>query len=195
MSRSYPESRVGQRHRVELECAAAIAATLDAAHYVVNLTPLGTLTHGAVRVPDPDASMAATVVPGRNALLLDLAVSAAVGCGADAVVYGAHAGDHPIHPDCPPEWFAPYREMVRLGIQGVACADFEVLAPFLAWSEADIVRLGAVLGVPFRRTWSCRRGGSVHCGTCGTCVERQEAFAGAGIVDPTTYAAPAGRVG
>ena len=73
--------------------------------------------------------------------------------------------------------------------EGFVSEHFTVLAPFVAWTKADIVRRGAELGVPFEDTWSCYKGGDVHCGTCGTCTERREAFELAGVSDPTHYAA------
>jgi 7-cyano-7-deazaguanine synthase len=77
--------------------------------------------------------------------------------------------------------------MVAVSNEGFLADGFEVLAPFLTWAKADIVRLGAEVGVPFSDTWSCYRGGSKHCGQCGTCTERKEAFAVAGVGDPTEY--------
>jgi 7-cyano-7-deazaguanine synthase len=138
--------------------------------------------------------MRATVVPNRNAIMLDVAVARAVAVGAGAVAFGAHAGDHPIHPDCRPAFMQAYQQMALLANEGFTPPGFAVLAPFLAASKADIVTLGDRLGVPFADTWSCYRGGETHCGTCGTCVERREAFVMAGVADPTGYARSRGRV-
>ncbi|MFF4924211.1 7-cyano-7-deazaguanine synthase QueC [Kitasatospora sp. NPDC001261] len=187
----------GQQHRVELRHAAGIADLLNAVHHVLDLGSLGALLSGnaltdqALEVPDghyTDATMHSTVVPHRNALMLDLAVAIAIGQGADAVAFGAHAGDHPIYPDCRPEFLDAYRHMVISANEGFLPENFQVLAPFLAMTKADIVRLGAGLGVPYERTWSCYKGGTVHCGLCGTCTERREAFALAEVADPTVYA-------
>ncbi len=186
----------GQRHRKEIECAAAAAQRLGADHHVADLralTPLlsgSALTDDAVGVPDghyTDESMRSTVVPNRNAILLSVAVGAAVARGADAVAYAAHTGDHPIYPDCRPEFVSAFEHLAVVANQGFASPGFRVLAPFIDASKADIVRRGASLGVPFADTWSCYRGGDRHCGTCGTCVERQEAFDLAGVPDPTEY--------
>lgn len=190
----------GQRHAVELECARALARRLAVRHDVVDLssvTPLLTgsaLTDDAVDVPDghyTDDSMRATVVPNRNAIFVALGVAAAVAARADAVALGIHAGDHPIYPDCRPAFVDAARTLARVANEGFVTVDFDVLAPFLTWSKADIVRRGAALDVPFGDTWSCYRGDVRHCGTCGTCVERREAFALAGVDDPTEYAAVA----
>ncbi|MFE2727141.1 7-cyano-7-deazaguanine synthase QueC [Kitasatospora sp. NPDC059327] len=187
----------GQQHRTELDHAEAIADRLQAPHHVVDLRSLGSLLTGSaltdpdVNVPDghyADETMRATVVPHRNALMLDLAVAVALGQGADAVVFGAHTGDHPIYPDCRPRFLDAFRQMVAVANEGHLPAGFEVLAPFLNLTKADIVRTGDRLGVPFALTWSCYRGGKVHCGTCGTCTERREAFEQAGVADPTEYA-------
>ncbi|RKN03363.1 7-cyano-7-deazaguanine synthase QueC [Streptomyces radicis] len=188
----------GQRHRKELDCARRIAGHLGAWHEVVDLTGLGRLLAGsaltdvAVKVPDGHytaASMRATVVPNRNAILLSIAAGTAIAVGADAVAFGAHAGDHAIYPDCRPEFFEQFAAAIRTGNAGFLPDGFQLLAPFLTVSKADIVEAAAKLGVPFELTWSCYRGDAVHCGTCGTCVERREAFTVAGVADPTVYAA------
>ncbi|MDT0307642.1 7-cyano-7-deazaguanine synthase QueC [Streptomyces sp. DSM 44917] len=189
----------GQRHRTELDHAVRLAGELSAPHHVVDLRALGGLLNGSsltdtsVDVPEghyTDTSMRATVVPHRNALLLDLAVAAAIGRGAGAVIFGAHAGDHPIYPDCRPAFLTAYRRMVRVANEGFLPAGFKVRAPFLNMTKADIVRLGTGLGVPYELTWSCYEGGRAHCGVCGTCTERREAFRLAEVPDPTRYAAP-----
>ncbi|WP_329243034.1 7-cyano-7-deazaguanine synthase QueC [Actinoallomurus sp. NBC_01490] len=186
----------GQRHRTELAYLRRTAGALGARYVQLDLSGLGGLLAGSaltdrgIAVPFgyyTDVSMQATVVPNRNALLLDLAVGLAVSAKADAVTFGAHAGDHPIYPDCRPAFVEAYARMVALANEGFLAEGFEVLAPFLTWTKADIVRHGAELGVPFTDTWSCYRGGSRHCGRCGTCAERREAFDLAGVADPTDY--------
>ncbi len=188
----------GQRHRRELEYARRTAAKLTGAHRVIDLSAISgmlvgsSLTDAAVDVPDghyTDMSMRDTVVPNRNAIMLDVAVAHAVAVKAHAVAFGAHAGDHPIYPDCRPVFLNAYRRMVLLANEGILTPQFTVLAPFIGLSKADIVTIGANLGVPFTDTWSCYKGGETHCGRCGTCVERREAFQVAGVADPTDYAA------
>lgn len=188
----------GQRHRVELEYATGVANLLNSPHEIVDLSGLGRLLGGSaltdtgVSVPDgyyTDESMRATVVPNRNAILLDVAVAVAITCTADAVAFGAHAGDHTVYPDCRAAFVESFAHSTRAANEGLLVEGFTVLAPFLDRSKTDIVRIGAALDVPFERTWSCYRGEAVHCGTCGTCTERREAFAQNGITDPTSYRA------
>ncbi|MCX4758670.1 7-cyano-7-deazaguanine synthase QueC [Kitasatospora purpeofusca] len=187
----------GQRHRKELDFARRIAGHLGAHQEVVDLSGLGRLLSGsaltdpAVRLPDGHytaESMRATVVPNRNAIMLDIAVGMAVARGADAVAFGAHAGDHAIYPDCRSSFFDLFAETAKAGNEGFLADGFEVLAPFIDLAKADIVEIGRQIGVPYQDTWSCYRGGEVHCGRCGTCTERIEAFSLAGVEDPTEYA-------
>ncbi|WFE27684.1 7-cyano-7-deazaguanine synthase QueC [Solwaraspora sp. WMMD791] len=189
----------GQSHRRELEFAYRTAASLGGAHRIVQLGAIAellagsSLTDPAVAMPDghySDSSMRATVVSNRNAIMLDVAVAHAVAIGANAVAFGAHAGDHPIYPDCRPSFVAAYEQMVRVANEGFIDSDFVVLAPFINASKSQIVAEGARLGVPFEDTWSCYRGGARHCGRCGTCVERREAFFVANVADPTEYEVP-----
>ncbi|MFD9963973.1 7-cyano-7-deazaguanine synthase QueC [Amycolatopsis sp. NPDC058986] len=186
----------GQRHRIELEYAADIAQLLVCTHETVDLAALGGLLTGsaltdiAVVVPDgiyTDESMRTTVVPNRNAIMLDVAVAVAIARKADAVAFGAHAGDRAIYPDCRPEFVERFTRSVCIANEGFLVDGFEILAPFLNQTKADIVRFGAALGVPFARTWSCYRGEAVHCGMCATCIERKEAFEQNDISDPTCY--------
>jgi 7-cyano-7-deazaguanine synthase len=186
----------GQRHARELEFARLLAASLGTDHDIVDLRSAGALLTGSaltdevVEVPEghyTDESMRATVVANRNAIFVSLAVGVAVAEGAGAVGLGVHAGDHPIYPDCRPEFVAGAERLALVANEGFISEGFRLLTPFLNWSKADIVRRGAGLGVPFADTWSCYRGESRHCGRCGTCVERREAFELAGIPDPTEY--------
>jgi 7-cyano-7-deazaguanine synthase len=186
----------GQRHRKELAFAEQMAADLDASWTLIDLHAAGltsilsgsALTDEAVMVPDghyADESMKITVVPNRNAIMLSIACALAVTREAGAVAFGAHTGDHFIYPDCRPEFVRAFERMINVAVEGLA--SIEILAPFLAMTKADIVRLGNELRVPFERTWSCYKGGALHCGTCGTCFERREAFALAQVADPTPY--------
>jgi len=187
----------GQRHAKELDRAARCAHRLGAEHHVVDLRSVGALLTGsaltdpAVAVPEghyTDQTMAATVVPNRNAIMLSVAVGVAVARGAGAVATAVHAGDHTIYPDCRPEFIRAIEHEARVGNEGFIAEDFRVLAPFLHLAKDEIVRRGVALGVPFDETWSCYLGEELHCGRCGTCVERREAFELAGIHDPTSYA-------
>ena len=188
----------GQRHARELDHARRLAASLGARHDVVDLRAAGALLSGSaltdpdVEVPEghyTDESMRSTVVANRNAIFVQVAVGVAVAEEAGAVAVGIHAGDHAVYPDCRPAFVDAVSQLAVVANEGFLVEGFAVLAPFVSWSKADIVRRGAALGVPFADTWSCYRGGAVHCGRCGTCVERIEAFELAGVADPTAYEA------
>lgn len=186
----------GQRHRTELRHAAATAKRLGCRHDIVGL-PIASyldgsaLTDETVEVPHGHyaaETMAATVVPNRNAMLISVAYGIAVARSADAVLVGVHAGDHHVYPDCRPEFIDALDRALRIGNEGVGSVVLE--APFVRRSKTDICRLGGRLEVAWEETWSCYEGGDIHCGRCGTCVERREAFRDAGVTDPTTYADP-----
>lgn len=185
----------GQKHRKELLYAEQAAGRLGAAWTLIDLAASGltrllvgsALTDNAVSVPDghyAEESMKVTIVPNRNAMMLAIACAAAASDGANIVGVAVHSGDHFIYPDCRPEFIRAFQSMERLAMD---MPQLVIEAPFLTKTKADIVRAGAALSVPFDETWSCYKGGELHCGTCGTCVERKEAFALAGITDPTRY--------
>ena len=137
-------------------------------------------------IPDghyEEENMKRTVVPFRNGILLGIAAGFAESEGAEGLVIASHSGDHAIYPDCREAFMEAMGEAIRLGTY----AELALLRPFIHLSKAGIARRGAELGVDFRQTWSCYKGGERHCGTCGTCVERREAFLLAGVVDPTDY--------
>jgi 7-cyano-7-deazaguanine synthase len=184
----------GQRHNRELRAANAIATALKLPLDVIDLGDIHVAFAGAessqvgqqVDVPEghyADDSMRSTVVPNRNMILLALAAARAISIGAKAVAYAAHAGDHAIYPDCRPQFATQMARSLAL------CHFFPISleTPFLKMSKADIVRLGDELGAPLGLTYSCYVGDVYHCGACGTCVERKEAFQIAGVPDPTLY--------
>lgn len=186
----------GQRHRKELGYAQRCAQSLDAEWDLIDLSSIHKLLSGSaltddIQVPEGHyeaANMAITVVPNRNALMLSIAYAAAVSEQADFVAVGVHAGDHTIYPDCRPGFIDAFQEMERQAIQGFGKDDLQLYAPFVNLTKAKIIQWGHALGVDFAQTWSCYKGGDVHCGKCGTCVERREAFKLAGVQDPTQYA-------
>ena len=128
-------------------------------------------------------NMKQTVVPFRNAIMLSIACGFAESAGAEGLVIAAHGGDHAIYPDCREEFMRAMGDAMRLGTY----AGVKLLRPFITLSKGQIAAEGVRLGVDFSRTWSCYKGGTIHCGKCGTCVERREAFAHAGLSDPTAY--------
>ncbi len=186
----------GQRHKKELEFARLCAARLDVTHDVLDISDIGdrltgsALTSGEA-VPDghyAEDTMRLTVVPNRNAIMLTIAFGLAMARQAQAVAAAMHGGDHFIYPDCRPAFAEAFGAMQRYALDGFA--KIELTTPFLLWSKAEIVREGERLGVPFAETWSCYKGGARHCGRCGTCVERREAFHLAEVEDPTSYDDP-----
>jgi len=185
----------GQRHSArELEMARRFCAEIGVAHTEVDLSGLGKVLPGSAltdeSVPVPhghyaDESMRSTVVPNRNMMLLAVAGARAVATGAKVVAYGAHAGDHAVYPDCRVE----FMEAMQGALALCDYAPVRLYAPFAEMSKADIAKWGDDLGAPMNLTWSCYEGGALHCGKCGTCFERIEAFMLAGVPDPTEYAA------
>jgi 7-cyano-7-deazaguanine synthase len=185
----------GQRHRREILAAQKIAEHCRWDHRIVDLQELLPLLAGSsqtdLRVPVPhghyaDDTMRVTVVPNRNMLLLSVAAAYAISCGVKTIAYAAHMGDHAQYPDCRVEFITAMQRALRL-------CHYEPLilhAPFAYYSKSDIVRIGSQLGVPFGLTYSCYEGEELHCGQCGTCVERKEAFTLASVADPTMYKVP-----
>ena len=186
----------GQRHSKELDSLVLIARQLNAKCSVVDLETLKThlsgssLTSDDIAVPDghyAEETMRITVVPNRNLIMLSVAAGIAVSEGADVLATGVHAGDHFIYPDCRPEFIDAARAAIQLGTEGHCAEGFTLEAPFVNKTKADIAAYGHELNVMFETTWSCYKGGDIHCGTCGTCYERHEAFIDAGVTDPTVY--------
>ena len=187
--------RYGQRHAVEVHSARWVAEALDISLEVLDLdealTPVfaesgSALVNHVVAVPDGHyeaPTMKSTVVPNRNMLLLSIATARAISIKANFVAYAAHAGDHAIYPDCRPEFVAAIHQAIELCDENPPM----LLTPFIHISKADIVKEGAKLGAPMKYSYSCYKGGVRHCGTCGTCTERREAFTIAGVPDPTEY--------
>lgn len=186
----------GQRHRKELDYAAACAARLGVPHDIIDLRPIGAALTGSaltddIAVPDghyAEESMRITVVPNRNAIMLTIAFGIAAARGDAAVATAVHGGDHFIYPDCRPAFTEAFEAMQRAALDGYA--DVRLHTPFVHRTKADIVIEGVKYDTPFAETWSCYKGGAQHCGRCGTCVERREAFDLAGIDDPTVYEDP-----
>lgn len=160
-------------------------------HTTVNLDFIGQLFQSDLLqsggdIPDghyADENMKKTVVPFRNGIFLSIAAGYAESVEAEGVVIAAHSGDHAIYPDCR----EPFMESMAKAIASGTYANIALLRPFIDMDKAAICKSGAELGVDYAQTWSCYKGGELHCGTCGTCVERKEAFELAGVPDPTVY--------
>lgn len=144
------------------------------------------LLEGAEAIPEghyADDNMKSTVVPFRNGIMLSIAVGIAESHGLGKVLIANHGGDHTIYPDCRPEFIQAIDAASRAGTY----AQVSVVAPYTNITKADIAAIGRRLGIDYAETWSCYKGGEKHCGKCGTCVERKEALALAGIADTTEY--------
>ncbi len=182
----------GSKHNDrEIPFAAHHAEKLGIEHRVIPLAFIGELFKSDLlasggEIPKghyEEQTMKKTVVPFRNGIMLSIAAGYAESLEAHGLVIAAHAGDHAIYPDCREDFMKAMGEAIRLGTY----AQVEVLCPFIAMTKADIARRGSELGVDYAQTWSCYVGGQTHCGECGTCVERREAFLLAGVSDPTVY--------
>ena len=156
------------------------------------------LLEGADAIPEghyADDNMKSTVVPFRNGIMqyrlqtvisvLSIAIGIAESNQLKKVLIANHGGDHTIYPDCRPEFI----DAIDKAAQAGTFVDVQVSAPYTNITKADIARIGKKLGIDYAETWSCYKGGEIHCGKCGTCVERKEALAEAGIEDTTVYEA------
>jgi 7-cyano-7-deazaguanine synthase len=186
----------GSKHNhKEIPLAAYHCERLGVPHRVIQLSFVGELFNSSLlqsgaSIPDghyEEQTMKQTVVPLRNGIMLSIAAGFAESIEAQALVIAAHAGDHAIYPDCREEFMRAMADAVRLGTY----AAIEIIRPFILLTKAQIAQRGQELGVDFSKTWSCYKGATIHCGACGTCVERREAFLVAGLSDPTMYASTA----
>ena len=182
----------GSNHAArEIACARWHCGQLGIEHVVIELGFMGryfnsSLLGGAEAIPDgsyEEENMKSTVVPFRNGIMLSIACGLAESRGLKRVLIANHGGDHAIYPDCRPEFIAAMDSAMSAGTYiGV-----HIDAPYTHLTKADLVRRGAALGIDYGHTYSCYRGGERHCGRCGTCNERREAFRLAGVSDPTQY--------
>jgi 7-cyano-7-deazaguanine synthase len=182
----------GSKHNDrEIPFAAYHAAQLKVPHKIIDLGFVGDLFESDLlkkggEIPKghyEEQTMKKTVVPFRNGIMLSVAAGFAESIGAEGLVIAAHAGDHAIYPDCREEFMKAMGDAIRLGTY----AGIQLIRPFISMSKAGIAARGNQLGVDYSQTWSCYVGGEIHCGECGTCVERREAFILSGLPDPTTY--------
>ena len=182
----------GSNHNArEIDCAKAQCKLLGIEHIVIPLDFFGryfrsSLLEGADKIPEgnyDEENMKSTVVPFRNGIMLSIACGLAESRGLTHTLIANHGGDHAIYPDCRPGFVKAMSEAMKEGTyDGV-----DIIAAYTDISKADIARRGAALGIDYSLTYSCYKGGKKHCGRCGTCRERAEAFRTAGIPDPTSY--------
>jgi 7-cyano-7-deazaguanine synthase len=185
----------GQRHVRELDSAARLSEALDVENVVADLRAINpllgssnSLSSTSIDIPEghyEEESMKLTVVPNRNMIILSVAVGWALSLKYDAVAYGAHSGDHAIYPDCRPE----FAEALDRAVQLCDWHSMKLLRPFVGMDKGDIAKRGHELGVPFHLTWTCYKGLERHCGKCGACQERIEAFHKFDLADPVEYEA------
>lgn len=160
-------------------------------HMIIPLAFMGqyfesSLLSGADAIPEgnyDDVNMRSTVVPFRNGIMLSVAVGLAESYGLKYVMMANHGGDHTIYPDCRPEFVKAFSEAARTGTY----PGITLLCPYTNLTKGQIAAIGLRLGIDYSETWSCYKGMEHHCGRCGTCVERREALAEAGITDTTVY--------
>ncbi|MFM8633463.1 MAG: 7-cyano-7-deazaguanine synthase QueC [Planctomycetia bacterium] len=188
----------GQRHRVELDCAKAVAASLGITDHVV--MPIDLAAFGSSALVDPTivvpkdrsaadiaAGIPATYVPARNTVFLSLALAMAEARGAEAIVLGVNAIDYSGYPDCRPEYLDAFRRLAVLATKaGVSGRPIEILAPLVSLTKTAIIGLGLELGIDYGLTTSCYDP-DAHgrpCGDCDSCRIRADGFAAAGAADP-----------
>jgi 7-cyano-7-deazaguanine synthase len=188
-----------QRHRIELEAAARIAAQLGVERHIIlplDLTGFG----GSALTADIDVPkggveegvIPVTYVPARNTIFLSLCLGWAEAAGARDLFIGVNALDYSGYPDCRPEFIQAFEAMANLATRaGVEGVGFSVHTPLIAMTKADIAREAARLGLDAGMSWSCYdpAPGARHCGLCDSCRLRARGFVEAGLPDPTSYAA------
>lgn len=182
----------GSNHNArEIPFAKMHCERLGIKHITINLDFMhqyfkSSLLDGAEAIPEghyADDNMKSTVVPFRNGIMLSIAIGIAESNNLDQVFIANHGGEHTIYPDCRPEFINAIDAAATAGTYN----NVKVVAPYTKITKSDIARIGKKLGIDYTETWSCYKGGEVHCGKCGTCVERKEALAEAGIEDKTIY--------
>ena len=186
----------GQRHRVELNAARAIAAGLADRHIVLPLDLRafgGSALTSDIDVPKDGVGpgIPVTYVPARNTIFLSLALGLAEASGARDIFIGVNALDYSGYPDCRPQFIAEFERLANLATKaGVEGDGFTIHAPLLEMTKSDIAREAERLGLDAALSHSCYDPlpDGTHCGRCDACRLRAKGFAEAGIADPTAYA-------
>lgn len=182
----------GQNHKDnELPLAAYHCQRLGIPHHIISLDFMqrlfkSSLLEGAEMIPEGDyavENMQSTVVPFRNGIMLSIAAGIAESKGFSRLYLANHGGDHALYPDCRADFMAAMSDAISRGTYNHT----KIEAAYTHITKKEIVAIGLKLGIDYAQTWSCYKGGAVHCGRCATCLERQEAFRSLGVVDPTTY--------
>ncbi|WP_299366529.1 7-cyano-7-deazaguanine synthase QueC [uncultured Porphyromonas sp.] len=182
----------GSKHNArELAAAKAICRELEIPYLIIPLAFIGEyfrsdllLSGGEMQLGDySEENMSSTVVPFRNGIMLSILAGLAESRDLQQVLIANHFGDHAIYPDCRESFVKPMGEAITAGTSN----GVKLVAPYTTLTKAEIVARGTRLGVPYGKTYSCYQGGERHCGRCGTCRERHDAFAANGLEDPTLY--------
>lgn len=182
----------GSNHaKREIPLAKRNCELLNIEHLVIKMPFIhnifkSSLLEGAKAIPEGNydsENMKSTVVPFRNGIMLSIAAGVAESRGLPRIMIANHAGDHFIYPDCREEFISDMDSAICSGTDGAV----HIFAPYTNLTKAEVAKRGAAAGVDFSLTYSCYKGGEKHCGKCGTCMERKEAFKEAGIVDVTDY--------
>ena len=189
----------GQRHRLELEAARRVAASLGVREHRIATIDLrifgGSALTADIAVPKGSGLNAGdipiTYVPARNTIFLSYALAWCEVLGAADIFIGANAIDYSGYPDCRPEFISAFEQLARVATKaGVEGTQFQIHAPLISMSKADIIRKGAELGVDFSITHSCYDPSvdGLACGKCDSCRLRLAGFREAGLADPIAYA-------
>lgn len=182
----------GSNHNArEIACAKSHCKELGIELITIDLSFIGRYFHsslleGADAIPEGDYdfdNMKSTVVPFRNGIMLAAAAGLAESHGLTRVMIANHAGDHALYPDCR----ASFIKAMATAISEGTYENIMLYAPYTMLTKADIAKRGKQLGLDYSTTYSCYKGGEHHCGKCGTCLERRQALAEAGITDTTIY--------
>ena len=182
----------GSKHNArELAAAKAICHELGIPYLIIPLAFIGEyfrsdllLSGGEMQLGDySEENMSSTVVPFRNGIMLSVLAGLAESRDLQQVLIANHFGDHAIYPDCRESFVKPMGEAITAGTSN----GVKLVAPYTTLTKAEIVARGTRLGVPYGKTYSCYQGGERHCGRCGTCRERHDAFVANGLEDPTLY--------
>lgn len=182
----------GSKHNArELAAAKAICRELEIPYLIIPLAFIGEyfrsdllLSGGEMQLGDySEENMRSTVVPFRNGIMLSILAGLAESRDLQQVLIANHFGDHAIYPDCRESFVKPMGEAITAGTSN----GVKLVAPYTTLTKAEIVARGTRLGVPYGKTYSCYQGGERHCGRCGTCRERHDAFVANGLEDPTLY--------
>jgi 7-cyano-7-deazaguanine synthase len=191
----------GQRHRRELQAAAAVASALNLAEHhtiAVNLAAWGgsALTDAAIAVPTEgvqEGVIPSTYVPGRNTVFIALGLSLAEARGAERLVLGVNAVDYSGYPDCRPDYLEAFQTLADLATKaGREGQGARLWAPLVNWTKTQIAQEALRLDVPIARTWSCYSGGEEPCGLCDSCRIRDAALIEAGRPDLASGHRPSG---